>query len=69
MSERTAIERAWLNGFAVALAESHRLLFGGNGSTGVCEVARNAGLTLKVARESGVESFDLKELKKAGVAP
>lgn len=55
---------AWLSGFAVALAETHRLL---NNSTGVCEVARAAGLTLKSARAAGVSAFDLKELKKAGI--
>jgi len=58
---------AWLSGFAVALAEMHRRLFGGNDSTGVCEVARSAGLTLQSARASGVSAFDLKELKKAGI--
>ena len=58
---------AWLSGFAVALAEMHRLLVGGNDSTGVCEVARGAGLTLTSARAAGVSVFDLKGLKKAGV--
>lgn len=58
---------AWLSGFAVALAEMHRRLVGGNDSTGVCEVARVAGLTLKSARAAGVSTFDLKELKRAGV--
>ena len=58
---------AWLSGFAVALAEIHRRLCGGNDSTGVCEVARNVGLTLKTARAVGVSVFDLKELKKAGI--
>jgi len=57
---------AWLSGFAVALATHHRL-FGGNDSTGVCEVARGAGLTLKSARAAGVSVFDLKELKRAGI--
>ena len=58
---------AWLSGFAVALAEMHRRLLNGNDSTGVCEVARVAGLTLTSARAAGVSAFDLKELKKAGV--
>lgn len=58
---------AWLSGFAVALAEIHRQLLHGNNSSGVCAVARNAGLTLKAARAAGVSSFDLKELKKAGI--
>lgn len=60
-------QAAWLSGFAVALAEMHRRLFGGNDSTGVCEVARAAGLTLTFARAAGVSAFDLKELKRAGV--
>ena len=58
---------AWLSGFAVALAEIHRLLLNGNNSSGVCEVARNAGVTIKSARAAGVSAYDLKELKKAGV--
>lgn len=58
---------AWLSGFAVALAEMHRRLVGGNDSTGVCEVARVAGLTLQIARDAGVVAFDLKELKRAGI--
>lgn len=58
---------AWLSGFAVALAEMHRRLCGGNDSTGVCEVARAAGLTIEAARTAGVSIFDLKELKKAGI--
>lgn len=58
---------AWLSGFAVALAEMHRRLCGGNDSTGVCEVARTAGLTLASARAAGVSAFDVKELRKAGI--
>ena len=58
---------AWLSGFAVALAEMHRLLIRGNDSAGVCKVAGDAGLTLKSARAAGVSVFDLKELKRAGV--
>ena len=58
---------AWLSGYAVALAEMHRRLAGGNDSTGVCEVARTAGLSLQSARAAGVSAFDLKELKKAGI--
>lgn len=58
---------AWLSGFAVALAEMHRRLSGGNDSTGVCEVSRAAGLTLESARAAGVSAFDLKELRRAGV--
>lgn len=57
----------WLCGFATGLAEMHRRLIGGADSTGVCEVARNAGLTIARAKAAGVSSFDLRELKKAGV--
>jgi len=57
-------ENAWFCGFATALAELHRRL---SNSTGVCEVASAAGLTLRVARTAGVDSFDWKELRRAGV--
>lgn len=57
----------WYSGFAVALSEMHRLLVNGNNSSGVCEVARNGGLTLALAKKSGVSKFDIDELKKAGV--
>jgi hypothetical protein len=60
-------EAAWAAGFAVALAEMHRRLVEGNDSTGVREVARAAGLTLKIARKIGVDARDVKELKRAGV--
>lgn len=53
-----------LMSLCVALAESHRLL---NNSSGVCEVMRYAGITLSLAREAGVDEFDLRELRRAGV--
>jgi hypothetical protein len=59
--------RLWTQGFCVALAESHRKLFGGNDSSGVCEVMRDAGITLRDAKAAGVSAYDLKELRKAGV--
>jgi hypothetical protein len=58
---------AWTAGFATALAEMHRRLLGGADSTGVCEVARNAGITIAIARKAGVSDYDLRELAKAGV--
>lgn len=58
---------AYIHGFAVALAEVHRLLLHGNDSAGVRKVACDGGLTLKVAKEAGCGDFDLKELAKAGV--
>jgi hypothetical protein len=56
-----------MHGAAVALAELHRLLLGGNDSSGVCSVARSIGLTIKVAKACGADPFDWRELKKAGV--
>jgi len=58
---------AWLSGFAVALAEMHRRLLGGNDGASVRKVAQEAGLTLTSARSAGVSAYDLKELKRAGV--
>lgn len=58
----------WILGFATALAEMHRRLVHGNDSTSVCAVARAAGITLKLASGAGVSAFDLKELKRAGIA-
>jgi hypothetical protein len=55
---------AMVMGMVLALAEMHRL--GGN-STSVCEVARDAGITLKMAKAVGCDPYDWKELKKAGV--
>lgn len=55
----------WINGFAVALALVHRH---GGASTVVCEAARAAGLTLTVALDAGVSSFDIEELKRAKVS-
>jgi hypothetical protein len=60
-------EHAFLTGVALALAEIHRLLIGGNDSSGVCEVANNIGLTLRSAKEAGVAPYDIRELKRAGV--
>lgn len=63
VSEQLTAE--WTSGFAVALAEMHRL---SKASSVVCEVARNAGLTVKSARLARVSDFDLRELRAAGVA-
>lgn len=61
-------EDAWFNGFATALSEMHhQLLAGGANSPGTRDVASAAGLTLARAKASGVSSFDLRELKRAGV--
>lgn len=58
-------KEAWLHGYAVALAEMHRLH---GDSVGVCEAARNCGgLDLAEAERVGTMDFDLRELKLAGV--
>lgn len=67
MRESEATKGEWIAGFAVGLAEMHRLLIGGCDSSGVVNVARNAGLTLLRAKRAGVSDFDLKELRRAGV--
>lgn len=65
--QRQNEDAEWIRGFATALAEIHRLLAGGNNSEGVCEIARNAGLSLKGLERAGLSDFDLRELRKAGV--
>lgn len=65
--DRQRLRREWICGFGLALAEMHRRLLGGNDSTGVCEVVRNAGLTLAKFKRAGLDDFDLKELRQAGV--
>jgi hypothetical protein len=64
---KSIVDDAWTCGFATALSEMHRRLFGGNDSTGIRECARNAGVTLAKAKRAGLSNFDLKELRKAGV--
>ena len=54
----------WICGFALALAEVHRI---NRNSTTICEVARDAGLSLTRMRAAGVELYDWRELRKAGV--
>ena len=49
---------------AVALAEMHRLH---GDSSGVCEVARAAGLTIENVKKAGTDGYDWKELGRAGV--
>lgn len=57
-------DKAWIQGFALALAEMHRL---GAGSSAVCEVARDAGVSLAKIKARGADPYDWRELKKAGV--
>ena len=56
-------DEAWMHGMSVALAEVHRIT---GSSSAVCEVARDAGLTLAFAK-SVSDPYDWKELKKAGL--
>jgi len=58
-------DRAWLAGFATALAEVHRRA---KNSSVIVEAARDAGLTTDGARAAGVSDFDAEELYRAGVA-
>lgn len=55
---------AWTRGFVIALAESHRHI---PDDVVTCEAAANAGITLTVAKKAGVDPYDWRELKKAGV--
>jgi hypothetical protein len=59
--------RVFIQGFAMALAEMHRRLLGGNDSTGVREVARAAGITISSCKKFGVAPYDWRELRRAGV--
>jgi hypothetical protein len=57
-------EHALTQGMAVALAEMHRLH---GDSSGVCEIARAAGITIEEAKKAGTDGYDWKELVRAGV--
>lgn len=62
-------KHAWFRGLATGLSEMNRRLIGGDGAdaVGVRTAASAAGLTLSVARASGVSDLDLAELRRAGV--
>lgn len=60
-------DAANLRGFALALAEVSRLLICAGHDAGLCHVAANGGLTIATAKAAGVDPYDLKELRKAGV--
>ena len=55
---------ALAQGMVVALAEMHRLH---GDSSGVCEVAQAAGITIQIAKACGADGYDWKELRRAGV--
>ena len=63
----TPVDRAWVRGFATALAEVHRLLAHGNDASGICRIAREAGVDLASARAAGVSLRDIATLREAGV--
>lgn len=58
-------EDGFLRGFALALADVHRR---SKDSQAVAHAAASAGVTLTRLKEIGVASFDVRELKRAGVA-
>lgn len=62
--EPKPVRDAWIQGFAVALAEVHRV---GHHSSVVVDAARCARLTRRKAKAAGVADFDLRELRAAGV--
>jgi hypothetical protein len=55
---------SFAHGMGLALAEMHRKT---GARTAVVEVAREAGLTYAELRDAGVDAYDLKELRRAGV--
>jgi len=55
---------AFTAGMVLALAEVHRMY--GCSST-IVSVAKDAGITLAIARASGVDAYDWRELRRAGV--
>ncbi len=56
--------QAFVAGMCLAIAETHRHT---GGDSAACTVARDAGITLASARAAGVDPYDLKTLKKAGI--
>jgi hypothetical protein len=65
--KRTTRNDLWNRGFGTALAEIHRKLLSGLCPKEICEVARVAGLTMEMFEVSGLEDYDLDELRRAGV--
>jgi hypothetical protein len=59
--------KAWVRGFATALAETHRLLIADGRDPGLCRVARAAGVDLAECRKAGVCAFDYDRLVRAGL--
>ena len=55
---------AWTCGFVVALAESNRHI---PNHVVCCEAASNANITIAVAKKAGVDPYDWRELRRAGV--
>lgn len=57
-------DNSWVQGYAVALAEVHRIC---HNTSSILEAAKGAGLTIKSLQEAGVSAFDWRELKRVGV--
>ena len=61
------VEAAWIRGFATALAGMHRLLLHGSNSSGIRDVARDAGVSLDMIRQVRLPEYDFNELARAGI--
>lgn len=61
------LDSAWVRGFATALAGMHDLLVNGNDRTGICRVAREAGIDLSTLRAADVAPSDIANLQRAGL--
>lgn len=57
-------KKAMTRGLALGLADAHRI--GGHSSV-IVEAAMAAGLSIKECKEMGVDPYDWKELRKAGL--
>lgn len=57
-------KKAFIRGMALGLADAHRI---GGHSSSIVEAALAAGLSVKELKEAGVDSYDWKELRKAGL--
>lgn len=64
LEEDAATKRAWINGFATALAHMQRA---GAAEGSICIAAQEGGITLAKAQNAGAHFFDLTALKKAKI--
>jgi hypothetical protein len=59
---------AWVRGFVLAIADLHRSLVGGANGSDVRRLAKDAGVTIALAKKAKCLPYDLRELKRAGVS-